>query len=460
MKVNKYAILFSMTFTQFVVPYMLSAVGVSLPVIGREFQAGATVLTLVETAFIGCTGMFMLPFGRLSDMYGREPFFLAGLSLFTLSTFLMPLSPNMAFLIGIRMLQGFGGAMQVSTGLAIISEAFPPGERGRAYGIASAGVYLGISVGPTLGGLLTTHWGWRWIFYSGAPFCLLTLLLSFRTLPLSRIRKSKEVFDWGGTLLNMLCIGSGVIGGAFFDHLFGKIAFGSSLFFLAGFIFWESRAPFPLVSLRLFRENKDFSYGCAVQFINYSATFGVTFLFSLYLQYVHGLSAFHAGMILVVQPVIQAILSPYFGRMSDKVAPDRLACAGMALATVGLGVSLAIGMTSTTSLVLTILVLLGFGASMFAAPNMSIIMGSVEPEQYGVASAMTGAMRTVGMIASMTFIALILSFFVGAEVITVENSSSYMQAMSIALVGLLVFSLFGTALSFKGITGVSVLQRK
>ncbi len=460
MKPNKYAILFSMTFTQFVVPYMLSAVGVSLPSIGREFQAGATVLTLVETAFIGCTGMFMLPFGRLSDMYGREPFFLAGLSLFTLSTFLMPLSPNMVFLIGIRMLQGFGGAMQSSTGLAIISEAFPPGERGRAYGIASAGVYLGISMGPTLGGLLTTHLGWRWIFYTGAPICLLTLLLSFRTLPIAPIRRSKELFDWGGTLLNLFCIGCGVVGGAFFDQILGKIALGCSLLFLVGFIFWESRVPYPLVSPRLFRENKDFAYGCSVQFINYSATFGVTFLFSLYLQYVHGFSAFHAGMVLVVQPVIQAILSPVFGRMSDKVSPARLAFTGMALATVGLGVSLFLGLTSTTALVLTVLVLLGLGSSLFAAPNMSMIMGSVASEQYGLASAMTGAMRTVGMIASMTFIAMTLSFFVGGEVITIENSSDYVQAMSVALIGLLVCSVFGTSLSFKGIVGGSVLQRK
>ncbi len=423
-------------------------------------MAGATVLTLVETAFIGCTGMFMLPFGRLSDMYGREPFFLAGLSLFTICTFLMPLSPNIGVLIGIRMLQGFGGAMQVSTGLAIISDAFPLGERGRAYGIASAGVYLGISVGPTLGGLLTTQLGWRWIFYTGAPFCLLTLLLSFRTLPLPRLRKSKENFDWGGTLFNILCIGCGVLGGAFFNHLWGKIALVVSLLFLAVFLYWESRTPSPLVTLSLFRSNKEFASGCAVQFINYSGSFGVTFLFSLYLQYVHGLSAFQAGMILVLQPIIQAFLSPVFGRMSDKVPPNRLACAGMVITSLGLLVSLRLDMYSSTSMVLVVLILLGLGASLFAAPNMNIIMGSVAPMQYGLASAMTGAMRTVGMIASMTFIALVLSFFVGGEVITAKNSPQYMQAMSMALVGLLLFSAIGTFLSLHDIVRVPHMQKK
>ena len=166
---QKWAVLFAVVVTQFAVPFMLSAVGVCLPAIGREYTASAIALSLVESVFLGVNSMLLLPVGRIADICGRGGIFLSGLVIFTLATFGLTLAPGMPVFLGIRALQAVGGAMTLATGLALLYDAFPREERGRALGISVGGIFLGISAGPFLGGILAARFGWRSVFYAGMP---------------------------------------------------------------------------------------------------------------------------------------------------------------------------------------------------------------------------------------------------------------------------------------------------
>ena len=448
-KGHKYAILAAITAAHFAVPFMLSAIAVALPAIGREFGAAATELSLVESSYIASVAVFLLPFGRISDAFGREFIFIAGQVLYTVGTLVLGFSTNIYGFILIRAVQGFAGAMIVSTALAVLTESFPREERGRALGISLTGVYLGISVGPTIGGMIVTHLGWRWILFLGFIIGAAALLVSLKTLNIRRLRPDNFRFDWPGNLLIALTLGPAVIGGAHFSALTGKLALAVSLVFLFLFLIREKKAPDPLVDLKMFRTNTTYSFGCIVQFISYAGTFGVTFLMSLYLQTVYGMSAAEAGTVLMVQPLTMAVTAPFSGNLADRLAPNRVAAAGMVLCTAALAVLAFTGTDTTLYTILPALFALGLGIGLFTSPNMSIIMGSVPRSFYGAASAMTGEMRTIGMTFGMILIAVVLSLIMGSEQITPQTAESYVTAMRIALVILVVLTAAGAALSLK-----------
>ncbi|MFC1744672.1 MFS transporter, partial [Candidatus Riflebacteria bacterium] len=318
---NQKAALLAITVTQFSVPFMLSSVGVALPTIGLELKASAMDLTLLETIFMATTAIFLLPAGKLGDIHGRARIFFTGLFLFTLVTFLIPLFSNIRLFIFFRALQGVGGALEVATGLAILADVFPPARRGHAIGITTAGVYAGLTAGPFIGGFLTSFIGWRWLFYSGGVLTFLALLTSIRLLKLDSITTADKTFDYSGALLIMAAIAAIVSGSSHFKEDWAKAVFLLGLFLLALFIFFEKKQKNPLIRVQLFFENRPFTLGIFAQFINYSATFGVTFLMSLFLQNGCFLSAHKAGLILVSRPIIMTIFSPVFGKLCESKPP-------------------------------------------------------------------------------------------------------------------------------------------
>jgi EmrB/QacA subfamily drug resistance transporter len=446
---QKRIVLFAITSTQFAVPFMLSAVAVALPTIGAHFQSGAVLLSLVESVYIATTAMFLLPFGRFADIRGHIPMFLRGMSLFCLMTLFLGLAPNMTIFVILRVLQGVGGAMMMSTGLAILMNAHPREERGRALGFGTAGVYLGLSAGPYLGGLLTSLLSWRWVFFAGLIPLAISLLLVFRLKELKQESVS-EPFDRMGALLSAAGIGLLVAGSAGSSHPAGRIALFFGLACLVGFVLWERRTPSPLLDLKMIRTNRPFALGCLVQFINYAASFSFTFLMSLYLQCGRGISAYEAGTILVVQPLVQAVLSPYCGRLADRHPPHLIATLGMAVVTVALGISATFDQTTSNPTFYAMLALLGVGIALFSSPNAAVIMGSVRKQEFGVASAMTAGMRTSGMTTSMILVSLLLAHTLGNNAVSPENFPQYLDVMRFLLTGFTGLSAFGVFLSLKG----------
>ncbi len=431
---SRRAVLFSVCMAHFLMPFMMSAVGIALPAIGREFSASALQLGLVETTYVLSASIFLLAMGRFGDIHGRRKVFQVGLLVFSLFGGLISQAWSIEALIVLRFLQGMGGAMVMATTMAIIVSATPPAERGKALGIAIASVYAGISCGPFFGGLLVASFGWRSIFYLAVPLGLLTYVVVRTKMHEEWAEAKGEPFDWRGALVYAPSILLLICGVSNLNQ--GWWAWGLLLLAnlgLALFIYLESRCDYPLLNIGLLRENRVFALSNLAALFNYAATFGVTFFLSLYLQYVKGMSPPQAGGLLIIQPIVQTLLSPLCGRLSDKIPAALLATSGMALCAVGLAVAACLTAGSSLLLVILLLIFLGAGFALFSSPNVSIIMGSVAPRYLGIASGLNGTMRTMGMMTSMMIITLLFSILMHDQPISPATQPAFLSSMRIAL---------------------------
>ncbi|HET9985334.1 MAG TPA: MFS transporter [Longimicrobiales bacterium] len=416
----------------FLTPFMGSAVNISLPAIGAELHMNAVALGWVTGAFLLGAGVFLLPFGRLADIHGRKRFFVAGMLLFTLTSILCALAPSGAALIAARLLEGVGGALVFGTGTAILTSVFPPHRLGRALGIQVAAVYLGLSLGPFLGGVLTEHFGWRSIYLFAAPIAFAAGTLTALRLRGEWAGASGERFEGVGAALYAGALIALMVGLSRLPARSGALLTGLGAVGLGVFTAWEARTPQPLLDPRLFRENAVFAFSNLAALISYSATFGVPFLLSLYLQYVRGMGPEAAGSLLVAQPIVQAILSPAAGRLSEWVEPRVLASGGMALTAAGLLLLTGLSPVTSTAHLVLVLALLGTGFALFSSPNTTAIMSSVAPRLYGVASGVLGTMRLLGQMLSMAAVLLIFSLLIGATRITPELHPAFLHAARLA----------------------------
>lgn len=417
------------TLSSFLTPFLGSSVVIALPTIGREFGVDAVVQGWVATAFILAAAVFLLPFGRLADIHGRKRVFAGGVALFTLASLLCGLAPSVGLLIGLRALQGVGSTMMFGAGTAILTSIYPPGERGWALGVNVAAVYLGLSLGPPLGGQLTWLFGWRSIFLVCVPAGLVVLGLVRSHLTGEWAEAKGEPFDGTGACLSglglvLLVSGLSAASGGWSGGLIALAA----LAFVA-FARWESRAASPMLDMALFRRNPVFVFSNLAALIHYNATFAVSFLLSLYLQEVRGLGPQTAGLVLLCQPALMTGCSPFAGRLSDRVEPRTMASAGMTMTAAALATFAFLDPETPIALIATTLSFLGVGFSLFSSPNTNAVMGSVSRRAYGVASATLGTMRLTGNMLSMATATLILTLFLGRQQITPALHAPFLQAI-------------------------------
>jgi MFS family permease len=427
---------------------MLSAVGVCLPAIGREYAATAVALSLVESVFLGVNAMFLLPLGRAGDILGREAVFFFGLALFSLTSFALTLAPSMEVLLTIRAVQAVGGAMTLATGLALVYDAFPVEERGKALGMSSAGIFFGISAGPVLGGLIASQLGWRWVFNLGMAPCALALLVCFRNLNWRPSFASGERFDWPGAVTSALSVALLVFGSAHTDSAWGWRSLAAGALALVAFLVVEAKVKTPLLHLSLFSSNRPFSLGLASICIVSSAAFGVSFLLSLYLQYGRDMTPAQAGVLLAIQPIMQCIVSPLSGRLSGKRPTHVLAGIGALLSALGVCLAATLDAGSGQGMVIAILAVVGIGIGVFATPSMLVVMSSVDQTRYGVASAMSGQSRTLGMTACMAAVTIVIAHYVGARPLSADVFPQYLAAMRVVFIGAGIVGVLGAGLSF------------
>ncbi len=447
--ISQTAIVVVVAAVQFLTPFMFSAVGVALPAIGREFAASAVHLGLIEMVYMLAVALFLLPVGRFADIHGRRKVFIAGASVITLATMALPLAWSIETFIAMRFCQGVGAAMITSTSLAILTSVIPANRRGRAMGIVVSCVYLGLSVGPTLAGVMTTYLGWRWIFYAALPVEVAALVLALIKLAGAEWADAHgERFDWQGSLLYMLALLALILGVTHLREwaMAGWLA-GAGLLGLLGFMVVELRTPSPLLPIRVIVHNRVFAFSNIATWINYTASFGVMFFFSLYLQTIKGLSPKDTGLFLVIQPLIQAIVSPLAGRLADRYAPHKLATMGMAVGTIALGVSATIAADSSLLTVRLVLALLGLGFGLFSSPNTAAVMASVAPLNYGMAASLLATMRSTGMLTCMTIITVIVSLYLGDLPITHASGPAFVASMRTALLCFALLSLAGIGFS-------------
>jgi len=422
-RLTKRITLFVVTLAAFLTPFDGSSVNIALPSIGKEFSMDAISLGWVATAYLLASAMFLVPLGRVADIYGRKKLFTLGILIFTAASFSMVLCTSGTMLICLRIVQGFGSAMIFGTGVALLTSVFPAQERGRALGINVAAAYTGLSVGPFVGGLLTLHFGWRSIFLVNVPLGLTAIALISFKLKEEWAEAEHEKFDLAGSIIYCFGLTAVIYGFSSFSRwgtMLSACLIVAGVFGIFAFIAWEMKVQNPVLDVNLFRGNRAFALSNLAALINYSATFAVGFFLSLYLQYIKKFDPQMAGAILVFQPVVMAVGSPFAGRLSDRIEPRIVASAGMALTAVGLFLLTLLHSDSPLGFIIAVLILLGLGFALFSSPNTNAVMSSVEKRFYGVAAGTLGTMRLTGQMLSMGMAMLIFAVHIGHTQIAPE----------------------------------------
>jgi EmrB/QacA subfamily drug resistance transporter len=427
-----------------------SAVNIALPSIEKELNIDTILLGWIATAYILATTILIIPCGRLADIYGRKKIFTIGTIIYTFATIVLTFSNSSFFLIAFRAIQGIGAAMYFGTSVAMLMSVFPVNERGRALGMNIAAVYLGLSIGPFLGGILTGYLGWRSVFGVTVPIGLIVIILLFWKIKDEWAEAQGEKFDIVGSMLIAIMLASLIYGFSSLPSLKGIVCVVVSVVGFLVFYRWESRVKSPLLDMDLFHKNRGFFLFNITALINYSSTYAIAFLMSLYLQYNQGFSPQIAGLIMVAQPVMQTIFSPLAGRLSDRIKPHILSTTGMAVLVVGLILLVFLEEDTGLAFIVASLAFLGFGYALFSSPNTNAVMSSVSKKHYGVASAVLAAMRTTGMMMSMGIVMMIISIIIGKVQITQEQHIALLQSIKTAFIVFTVLCFGGMLASITG----------
>ena len=430
--VSKGVALFVTILSSFLTTFMASSINMALPTIGKEFAIDAVMLSWVATANLLASAIFLVPFGKIADIYGRKKIYAIGIIVYCISSLVSAIAPNEIILIVARVFQGIGGAMIFGTAVAILTSVFPANERGKALGYNLAATYFGLSSGPVIGGILTHQLGWRSVFFACALFSFIVIIFVFWKLKAEWAEAKGEKFDFKGSLIYMLGLLGVMYGFSMLPSIEGTAILCFGIIVIIFFIKFENKIKFPVLDLSHFKRNPVFIFSNLAAFINYSATFAVAYLMSLYLQYIKGLSPQEAGFIMVIQPITMAVCSPLAGRLSDKVEPRIVASIGMALTVVGLIPFIFLGYDTSSVYIISTLFLIGIGFAMFSSPNTNAVMSSVERKYYGVASASLGTMRLTGQAISMGIATIVFTINVGKVKIASENYPEFLKSTHIA----------------------------
>ncbi len=420
--------LFVATLTSFMGPFMISSVNVALPAIQHELEMTAVELGWVATSYLLAMAVALIPGGKLADIHGRKRVFIIGLVVYTIGSTAAAFAGNTVIFLLLRVVQGLGAALFVTTGMAILTSVFPPHKRGQAIGIVVSAVYVGLSVGPFVGGIMTQQFGWRSIFAVMLPLGILSIAITRAFLKGEWSDPNSWRLDIIGCLIYIVAIVALVYGASILPSTMGWALVLTGLVGLVLFFVQQRRTPEPVFQVSLFIENRPFAFSSLAALLNYSATFAVTFMMSLYLQYIKGMTPQAAGSILMAQPLVMAFLSPLAGHVSDRIQPRFIANAGMGMTALGMAVFTQLSTDSAVSMIVGNLVMLGFGFALFSSPNMSAIMGAVDKKDYGLASGTVATMRLLGQMISVAIATVVLTYFIGHRIIEPANYDRFLAS--------------------------------
>lgn len=340
--------------------------------------------------------------------------------------------------------------MVFSTNTAVLISAFPGKDRGKVLGYSIASTYVGLSAGPVIGGFLNHNLGWRSIFALTALIGIVVLIIAWSKLPKDDCSHDKANYDVLGNILYIGMIVLTMYGLSEFSMKpvpVALVACGLLLGFL--FVRHELKLENPVVQVRIFKSNIAYSFSNLAALLNYGATFAIGYLMSIYLQVVMGYSSQTAGFILIAQPALMAILSPYTGKLSDRISPFKLASFGMALCAAGVLIFAFVGMNTPLWIIIAALVITGIGFAFFSSPNTNAVMACVEPENYGVASSILATMRSIGHTSSMVIVTVIVAKYMGDQALADAEPELLIQTMHTAFLIFAVVCAVGVFISLK-----------
>ena len=446
-------IVWTVAFTNFAGPFMFAGVGVTLPTMGRELAMSGGTLGLFETLYLGTAAALMLPFGRLGDAGDKNAIYTVGVLLFAATTAALGFLQTVPTILAMRVLQGVAAAIIAAINMAILTENVPRERLGRAIGVNIGAVYTGLSAGPFVAGLITTHLGWRWVYGVAAVVMGAACVAIWRNLR-RNWRWPRLDFDWPGTLtsaagLMLLVLGSASVG----ESLLGWWLVAAGFALLVVFLFVERAAASPLLPLQALTTNKVLLRALTVQLLTYAGAFGTAFLFSIYLQEARGWSAAEAGRTLMISPVLMALLAPPSGRLADRVRPQLLAAVGVALILAGTAAAFAVPTTGSLALLVVSLAGHGVGFALFSSPNMAVIMNTAPPGRTAMASALASEMRTLGMVFSMMMITVFLAVHVGGAGLGTDTLPGLLTAMRLSFGTITVVAAWALVTALRDVRG-------
>jgi EmrB/QacA subfamily drug resistance transporter len=420
------------TISTFAGGLMGSSVNIALPVISLELDINAATLPWITTAFFLGSAVILLPGGKAADIIGPRKVFIIGLTMLLIASVCCTLLISGLMLILFRAVQGLGHGLVVTAGPAMVVMSFPAEKRGKALGIYLTSVYVGLTLGPLIGGVMTEHLGWRSLFFLNIPSGLLALFLNWQ-LRKVKDEGTRDKFDFAGGILSGSAILITIYGLTVLPEIKGILILIGGLILFAIFVWWEKHIEIPLLDMALLGHNRTFIFSNAAALINYSATFALNMLLSLYLQYIMGFSPQITGIIMVILPLVQSIFAPMAGHFSDRFGSRSIATIGMGLNTIGLTMLYFIGNDTTLWYLIIAMVIIGFGLALFVSPNTSAIMSSVPRNSYGVASATQATARQVGIMLSLGIVTVIFAVFIGSVPITQEYYPQFLNSVKITL---------------------------
>ncbi len=408
-------IIFATGLTSFLTTYLSSSVNLAMKTIGEEYLVSPSELSLLASLYLLFSSIFIVPFGKLSDTIGSKKTLVFGCGFFVITNLLVTVfARDFTSLLVLRSLQGVASAFLVVSNTPIISVVIPKEYQVTAMGILSGLIYFGNSAGNFVGGLLTEEFGWRSIFISAAAMGAVAFILIQLMVPRSKVEKEPgRGVDVAGMVFYGLMLLSLQSGANQLDTPVGKLLLGGFVAFAVLFVMRQYRSSRPVYDVRMFLENRVFAAANVSVYLNFFATTGTTYLLALHLQCNRGMSATEAGGILLLQPLMQLFVSPVAGYISDKTSAQKVSSVGMGFIAAALLILSMISEEMPLYFIYTSLVLIGIGISLFSAPNISIILGSVPANRKGMAAASNSLMRNLGMQTSFIAAGSAFLLFIG-----------------------------------------------
>ncbi|OPY28979.1 MAG: putative transporter [Methanobacterium sp. PtaU1.Bin242] len=425
----------------FLIPFMGSSLSIALPLIQTDLNVDVILLGWIPTVFVLANAAFLLPFGRLADIHGRKKIFTYGVVIYTSASFMSAISPSGLFLVMGSFLQGWGCSLMFATGAALLISVYPSDHRGEVLGFYITSVFAGLFLGPLLGGFLAENLGWRSIFFFNIPLGLIILSLILLRLKGEWVGSKDDKFDLKGSAMYVPSIIALLYGVSSFGSDLGKVALLSGMVGLSIFIIQEIKSLNPLIRLRELKRRVSAIPALTIFLINVSIT-AIWTLLSLYMQDLRSLGPQMTALLLAVEPLMVAILSPPVGRLSDHVDSRIFSVVGMVLTTIGLLILSTLNLDTGLWVIVMGLILVGIGQALFSAPTTNILMSSMRKENYGIASATLSTMIYAGQTFSLGILLYIFATFLGNVQITTANFDLFLLSLKTAF---LVFAVLSSA---------------
>ena len=404
----------------------------------------------IPTLFLLVVAAFTLPAGQISGKFGVKKSLVMGIIVFLLASIGAVLSFSTETFMIFRVIQGIGSAFLNVSAMAMIVQAFKPQNRGKALGFTVTGVYLAGSLSPVICGFLVFNFGWRSMFYFVIPFLFLCIALMILKIPGEWTSYENDKIDKVGYILYGIGIILFIYGFTNLMHMTGALSIAAGLILLIIFGYYELKVESPAFKMTLFR-NMKFTSSNVAALCSYLAIAAVTTILNYHFQYVRGWNAQMSGLMLIITPIIMAMIAPNSGRLSDRIHPQKLAAAGMGIATVTLLILIFLDANTPLYLIVIAMVLQGIGMGLFTSPNTNAIMSSVPQKEAPNASAAQSAMRTIGQTMSLGLLTLVFAWIMGSLKLSSQYADMIVQASQIVCIICTVVCIIAIISSLVGI---------